>query len=231
LTSPFAVSGEVGTEGYYRPLTVATFAANYALGRLDPFGYLVMNLVLHIAVSWMVYGVGCRLLGDWRWALVAAVVFALHPVNAEAVNYIVARSSLLAALGALAAFWAFLRWRDGGGWAWPVLGAAVFAAALFSKESASLIIPMWASLAGSLLQSRASADGRGSLRWSRRSSRRCRGAPSLRSTSRGGGRWWPPPGARGPSPSRRTPSGAWPNSSVGRLGSGSGRGRSDWSTH
>jgi tetratricopeptide (TPR) repeat protein len=144
-TSPFAVSGEVGAEGYYRPLTVATFAANYALGRLDPFGYLVMNLVLHIAVSWMVYGVGCRLLGDWRWALVAAVVFALHPVNAEAVNYIVARSSLLAALGALAAFWAFLRWRDGGGWAWPVLGAAVFAAALFSKESAvALIIPMWA---------------------------------------------------------------------------------------
>ncbi len=146
-TSPFAVSGEVGVEGYYRPLTVTTFAANHALGRFDPFGYLAVNLALHLAVTWMVFLVGRRLLGDERWALVAALVFALHPVNAEAVNYIVARSSFLATLGTLAAFWTFLRWRDGGGGAWPALGAATFAAALASKESAvALIIPMWAYL-------------------------------------------------------------------------------------
>ncbi len=141
-TSPFAVSGEVDTAGY-RPLTVASFAANYALGRLDPFGYLVVNLLLHVAASWMVYLVGRRLLGDGRWAAVAAVVFALHPVNAEAVNYIAARSSLLAASATLASFWAFLRWRDGGRRVWAILGATIFGAALFSKESAvALILPL-----------------------------------------------------------------------------------------
>ncbi len=140
LTSPLAVSGEEGTSGY-RPLTVASYAVNYALGRLDPFGYLLGNLLLHLAVSWMVFVAGRILLRDDRWAAVAAVVYALHPVNAEAVNYVAARSSLLAALGGLIAFWAFLRRREGGGVWWTIAGLAAFAAALLSKESAVALLP------------------------------------------------------------------------------------------
>jgi tetratricopeptide (TPR) repeat protein len=140
LTSPLAVSGEEGASGY-RPLTVASFAVNYALGRLDPFGYLLGNLLAHLAVSWMVFVGGRILLRDDRWAAVAAVIYALHPVNAEAVNYVTARASLLAALGALIAFWAFLRRREGGGVWWTVAGLAAFAAALLSKESAVALLP------------------------------------------------------------------------------------------
>lgn len=140
LTSPLAASGEEGASGY-RPLTVASFAVNYALGRLDPFGYLLGNLLLHLAVSWMVFLVGRFLLGDDRWAAAAAVVYALHPVNAEAINYVTARGSLLAALGALIAFWAFLHRREGGGVWWTVAGLAAFAAALLSKESAVALLP------------------------------------------------------------------------------------------
>ncbi len=140
LTSPLAVSGEEGASGY-RPLTVASFAVNYGLGRLDPFGYLLGNLFLHLAVSWMVFVVGRLLLRDDRWAAVAAMVYALHPVNAEAINYVVARASLLAALGALISFWAFLRRRGGGGVWWTTAGLAAFAAALLSKESAVALLP------------------------------------------------------------------------------------------
>jgi tetratricopeptide (TPR) repeat protein len=140
LTSPLAVSRGVDSSGY-RPLTVATFAANYAWGRLDPRGYLLVNFLLHAAVSWMVFVVGRRVLGDNRWAAFAALLFALHPVNAEAVNYVVARSSLLATLGALAAFWAFIRRHEGGGAGWLVAGLLAFAAALLSKESAAALIP------------------------------------------------------------------------------------------
>ena len=140
LTSPLAVSGEEGASGY-RPLTVASFAVNYAVGGLDPFGYLVGNLLAHLAVSWMVFAVGRILLRDDRWAAAAAVIYALHPVNAEAVNYVTARASLLAALGALIALWAFLRRREGGGVWWTVAGLAAFAAALLSKESAVALLP------------------------------------------------------------------------------------------
>jgi hypothetical protein len=143
VTSPLAVSSEPGSAGY-RPLTVASFAANYALGRLDPFGYLLGNLLLHLALSWMVFLVGRALLEDDRWAAVAAVIYALHPVNAEAVNYAAARSSLLAALGMLVAWWAFARRQAGGGFGWTVAGATAFLVALLSKESAAALLPVLA---------------------------------------------------------------------------------------
>src|SRR3990172_4998171 len=140
LTSSKAFSSG-GEGGHYRPVTVATFALNYAVGRLDPVGYLVVNLGLHVAVSWMVFVTGRRLLGGSAWAGLAAVVYALHPVNAEAVNYVVARSSLLAALGALVAFWAVMRWRERDRLGWLVVALGAFAAALLSKESALALIP------------------------------------------------------------------------------------------
>ncbi len=144
LTSPMA--GSSWSDGSaYRPLTVATFAMNYAWGRLAPGGYLAVNLILHLFVSWMVFVLGRHLLKSERWALVAAVIFALHPVNAEAVNYIVARSSLLSTAGAVVAFWAFLRWWEGDGRDWLVLGLASFAAALLSKESGiAVVLPLMA---------------------------------------------------------------------------------------
>jgi Flp pilus assembly protein TadD len=141
LTSPLATSAEFGTAGY-RPVTVASFAINYAVGGLDPRGYLLGNLLLHFALSWLVFVVGRRLLQDERWAGVAALVYAVHPVTAEAVNYAVARSSLLAACGMLIACWAFLRRQAGGGGRWTVTGAIAFLAALLSKESAAaLLVP------------------------------------------------------------------------------------------
>lgn len=142
FVSANAVISETNAAGY-RPLTVASLALNYRLGGVSPVGYLLTNLLVHLAVSWMVFIVGRRLLGDWRWAWVAALAFALHPVNSEAVNYSVARSSLLSTLWMLVAFWAFLRGRLAGTIGWHGLGLAAFLAALLSKESAvALVIPL-----------------------------------------------------------------------------------------
>ncbi len=142
VTSPFAATSEPGAAGY-RPLTVASFAINHAVGGLDPAGYLLGNLLLHLAASWLVFVVGRRLLLDDRWAALAALVYAVHPVNAEAVNYAVARSSLLAVCGALIACWAFFRREAGGTWTWTVLGVTAFLAALLSKESAvAVLVPL-----------------------------------------------------------------------------------------
>jgi tetratricopeptide (TPR) repeat protein len=142
FTSPSATTSEPGAAGY-RPVTVATYAMNYAIGGLDPSGYLVGNLLLHLTASWLVFLVGRALLRDDRWASLAALLYAVHPVNAEAVNYVAARSSLLAVCGALIACWAYLRRAAGGGWGWTVGGLAAFSAALLSKESAAaLLVPL-----------------------------------------------------------------------------------------
>ena len=66
----------------WRPLTVATFRLNFALGKLDTFGYHLVNLVLHGAVT-VLYHDLCVLVtaGKSGLSAMAAIMFALHPVR------------------------------------------------------------------------------------------------------------------------------------------------------
>lgn len=109
-----------------RPLTYFTFWLNYALGGANPAGYHAMNLALHCGAVVLVW-LCLRRLIPVEAAVIATFVFALHPVQSEAVNYIFARSTLLAALLTLGAF---LAWLHGRHW-WSV---AIFAVALLAKE-------------------------------------------------------------------------------------------------
>lgn len=146
FVSPYSWSAEPGSAGF-RPITVVSFATNYAWGGLDPFGYLLGNLVLHTFTALMVFVLGRRLLRDDRWAACAALVYAVHPLNAESVNYVVARSSLLVALGGAATMYAFLRRQAGGGAWWTGAGVAAFGVALLSKESGAAILVVLAAAA------------------------------------------------------------------------------------
>ena len=66
----------------YRPVTVATFRLNYALGGLDPMGYHLVNVILHGSVTLLYHSLCARLLGgSGLTAVVAAALFAAHPVR------------------------------------------------------------------------------------------------------------------------------------------------------
>src|SRR5690349_8012079 len=77
-----------------RPLTYFTFWINYHLGGRNPAGYHALNLALHLAAVLLLYDIFTRVLNRPA-ALAAAALFAVHPIQAEAVNYIWARSTLL----------------------------------------------------------------------------------------------------------------------------------------
>ncbi len=109
-----------------RPLTYLTFWLNYQTGGQDPFGYHALNLLLHLGAVLLAYECFHRLLPE-RAALVAAALFAVHPLQAEAVDYVWGRSIVLAAVLCLAAL---LCWVTGRPWA----AVAWFAAALLAKE-------------------------------------------------------------------------------------------------
>jgi protein O-mannosyl-transferase len=109
-----------------RPLTYLTFWLNYQLGGQDPLGYHLFNLALHVGAVMLVYECLRRLLPE-KAAVAAAALFAVHPIQAEAVNYVWARSSMLAAL---LCFAALLSWIEGRRW----VSVAWFAAALLAKE-------------------------------------------------------------------------------------------------
>jgi tetratricopeptide (TPR) repeat protein len=87
----------------YRPFTALTFAVNERLtpGAAAPFH--AVNIVLHAAVTALVFQLGLRLFASARIGTVAAALFAVHPIHTEAVTSLVGRTELLAALFGLLA--------------------------------------------------------------------------------------------------------------------------------
>ena len=119
-----------------RPLTYLTFWLNRALGGQDPLGYHALNLALHLAAVMLAYACLLRLL-DRRAAWLAAALFAVHPLQAEAVDYVWARAIVLAAVFVFASL---LAWMDDRPW----LAVALFALALLSKEEcAAFPLALW----------------------------------------------------------------------------------------
>ena len=108
-----------------RPLTMLSFLLN---GR-EPVALHAVNLILHLAAVLLAFECLRRLMPE-RPALIAAAIFAVHPLQAEAVDYIWGRSIVLAALFC---FSSLLCWLTGRRW----LAVACFAAALLAKEEAA----------------------------------------------------------------------------------------------
>ncbi len=118
-----------GQGGLYRPVVILSYALNYAAGGLDPWGYHLVNVVLHALAAVLVYAVIEELFREARFSLWSGLLFALHPIRTEAVAYLTGRAEILAALFFLAAWRCHLLGR----WA---LGAGAFLLAALSKESA-----------------------------------------------------------------------------------------------
>ena len=119
-----------------RPLTYLTFWLNRALGGQNPLGYHAVNLALHLTAVLLAYQCLLRLL-DRRTAWLTAALFAVHPLQAEAVDYIWARAIVLAAVFVFASL---LAWMDGRPW----LAVALFALALLAKEEcAAFPLALW----------------------------------------------------------------------------------------
>ncbi len=138
----------------YRPLVLLSYALNYHQGGYDPLPWRLTAIALHALTAVGVYLTIRSLAAQLRQrprraagsgALVAALVFAVHPLFTEAVDYASARSSLLATCCLL---WAFLAHRTAGRTprgarrvALWLLSLLLFTMALLSKEIA-IVFPV-----------------------------------------------------------------------------------------
>lgn len=123
--------------GLYRPLTLLSFGLNQALSA-SPFGFHLTNDLLHGVASVLVLLVASELGLSRAGSLVAALLFATHPAQSEAVNALVGRAEILAFSFAASSF--LLYRRDGN----PVSVGLLFLCALLSKESAAFAIAWFA---------------------------------------------------------------------------------------
>ncbi|MBT4501558.1 MAG: tetratricopeptide repeat protein [Gemmatimonadetes bacterium] len=127
----------------FRPLVLVAHALNYAWGLYDPFGYHLLNLIIHSLATLCVYTLLKQLNLPATAALLGAFLFGLHPVQTEPINYISSRSESLAALFYLFAFSGFIRASSQRefSWLWYPLSLAAFSLGLLSKATA-LTLPL-----------------------------------------------------------------------------------------
>lgn len=163
----------------YRPLTLQTFALDYAVGgqtpdgRPRPVGFHVVNVFLHGLVCALAWRFGERVTGDRLVAGLAACIFAVHPIHSEAVANVVGRAELLAAMFLLGGLLLVSPPSAGAARAGSSdaprpgqrrLAAACFLAALLSKESA-VCYPVLAALVLAPAFVRPAAKRRRGSRW------------------------------------------------------------------
>ena len=130
-----------------RPAVNLTLAANYAAGGLDVTGYHVVNLAVHLLVALVLLGVVRRTLQlpsmppelsphAGGVALAAALVWELHPLTSEVVNYVSQRTESLMALCYLLTLYAAIRAATHPErWGWRLVSIAACALGMASKES------------------------------------------------------------------------------------------------
>jgi cytochrome c-type biogenesis protein CcmH/NrfG len=108
--------------GHYQPLTWVSYMVDHAIGGLNPRVYHVTSIVWHAIDAVLFAFVACQLLGAacrsneassvrarFVGSIVAAAVFALHPLRVESVSWITERRDVLCSAFFLLSLLAYLR--------------------------------------------------------------------------------------------------------------------------
>lgn len=134
---------------YYRPLFVAWEILNFKVFGLKPWGWHLTTVLLHVLASCAVYWLARSLKIDHWTAVVAALIFGVHPIHVECASWISAGSDSMVAIFYIFAFIAYLRSRDqqsGARHRWQILSFVLLACALLTKEMAitfSLLVAVY----------------------------------------------------------------------------------------
>lgn len=134
--------GQAGplVNSYFRPLLELLYRLEYAFFGLNPAGYHLFNILLHVVNSFLVYALVNALTGSQKgFALAAAALFLLHPVQTESVACISGVSNLLFACFGLMSFYFYLQSVWQGGIKTYSLSLAALAMALLAKEQAAIL--------------------------------------------------------------------------------------------
>ena len=135
-TTVWSFQGANGITNYYRPLMSFGYLLFYQVAGAVPFSFHLANVALNVVVVLLVFSVVRRLSGE-RVGLIAAGLFALHPLHTESVAWVAGVTDLELSVFYLLTFLFYLRLPEpekGYGWRAAMCGS--FVLALLSKEQA-----------------------------------------------------------------------------------------------
>jgi tetratricopeptide (TPR) repeat protein len=97
----------------YHPLTMLSLAINFSISRLNPTGYFLTNIFLHLFNTLFVFIFLYRLSGKKFWVgAVSALLFGIHPMHVESVAWASERKDVLYCFFFLASCITYLRYLD-----------------------------------------------------------------------------------------------------------------------
>ncbi|OGL39596.1 MAG: hypothetical protein A2043_00970 [Candidatus Schekmanbacteria bacterium GWA2_38_9] len=101
-----------------RPVLMLSFALNYSAGGVNPAGYHLVNLIIHILTAFLIYLITLGLLlkketeknpDCFVVAILASLIFLIHPLATESATYISSRSSLMSCFFYLLSLYFFVK--------------------------------------------------------------------------------------------------------------------------
>jgi Flp pilus assembly protein TadD len=138
-----------------RPLPNLSLALNWAVSGQAPESYRLFNIAVHIIAALLLFAV-LRHIPPWpsaderttnRVALFCTLIWLVHPLNTEAVDYITQRTESMAGAFYLLTLYAAIRAsRDAPGWRWPVIAGIAAWCGTASKEAmvtAPFLLLLW----------------------------------------------------------------------------------------
>lgn len=126
---------------FYRPLQMLSYALDYSFWNLNPAGYHLTNIFLHILAALMLFWLIRVLFKDIILACLTGLFFVAHPLHSEAVTYISGRSDPLALIFFLLTFVVYVKRFRRPDFSFYTLTALTYSAALLSREQ-SLVLPL-----------------------------------------------------------------------------------------
>jgi protein O-mannosyl-transferase len=154
-TAHLLLAGHLGAHASPRPLAYLSFGLNYFVGGLDVFGYHLVNVSIHFVASLFLFlfvrnalNLGLPNGKDdpraYQVALLAAVLWAVHPIQTQAVTYIVQRMTSLSGMFYIMSLYFYLKARTSLNYAraavFSIACLLAFLMALGSKENALLLL-------------------------------------------------------------------------------------------
>jgi len=127
--------------GMYAPISWIAYWVGQLISGQEAWGYHLLGVLLHALNTVLAFRLLRGLTGRSAAAFFAALLFAVHPVQAEAVCWAAALSTVLFSTFYLASALAWLSWRRGGSVAWLALSLLFFTLACLSK-SAAVTLPL-----------------------------------------------------------------------------------------
>ncbi len=129
--------------GYYRPLINISYYIDYQIWGMNPKGFRTTSLILHVLSCFVLFNLLIMLIKERYVAFLLTLLFALHPVNTEAVSWITSRNNIVVTLFGLSSLYCYIRaWEKGDGKAY-ILSVFCFAGAIFSKEFGVVLFPVF----------------------------------------------------------------------------------------